>query len=173
MIEHFDRTAQPTAKGHSKPWRKDMQRLVAKLILSTKKSKGEMLSHVKQQLKAAWKGHMTDAEMEKIDEMNSKSLIDCVKSLTLKLLQMLQADPSKAASSCPNIDVSMLYRICRCSDLNFSFAAFCNYLRSKPWLKSMLIPISGIVLVIFVYDMYAEFVRNNKLQNSTFTHQLT
>ena len=162
MIEHFDRTAQPTTRGHSKPWREHMQRLVTQQILSTEKSKGEILFHVKQQLKAAWKGRMTDVEMKEIDKIKAKTLTDCVKSLTRKLLNMHLAELSKATRQYPNIDVTTLYRIIRCKDLNSSFAAFYKHLRSMPQLKSIQIHNPGILFAIFLHDMYVEFAWNNK-----------
>ena len=138
--------------------------MVTELILSTKMNKGEILSYVKEELQAKWKGRTTEIEMEKIKKINLKMLLERVKSLTLKLLSILQANPPTAASWYPDNAVATLYRICRYSDLNSGFPALCNYLRGKTQSKSIPVPNPGIafMLVMCLYGMHVQFARKIK-----------
>lgn len=173
MIEKDIETVQSTGRGHSKPWRKDMQDIITKQILSTKKSKGEILSYVKKQLLAKWKDRTEPDEIKKIQKIAAKNLLDCVKSLTLKVLKILQAKPPKAIWY-PDNAVDTLFRICRYKDLDSGFQALCNYLhRRGSQLKSISIPNPGIMFAIFLYGITARFARKINSYSSTFTRQST
>ena len=152
--------AQCTRRGHSKPWRRDLKFLITQLILSTKMGKGEMLFYVKQKLKTNWTKFADD-----IEKIKSKDLLDSVKSLTLKLLKSLQANPPKATSWYPDKAVAMAYCICRYTDLDSSFTALCKHLnRSRSQMASIPIPHAGIILVFFVfrYCTHVQFARKIK-----------
>ena len=154
MINKVHHNVQSTRRGHSKPWRKDLQVLITQLILSTKMSKGEMLRNVKQQLKTKWTKFADD-----IEKIKARDLLDCVKSLTLNFLKTLRANPPKATSWYPDKAVAMAYCVCRYTDLNSSFKALCNHLnRRRSQLTPIPIPCAGImfVCVIIRYLMYAQ-----------------
>ena len=167
MIEKDIKTVQSTGRGHGKPWRKEMHDIITKLILTTKMSKGKMLMHVKKKLLAKWKDQ---TEVDEIKKIVARNLLDCVKSLTIKLLKILQANPRKATWY-PDNAVATLYRICRYDDLDSGFDALCKHLRRRKAMPKSINP--GIMFVIFFYGITAQLARKINSYSSTFTRQST
>ena len=171
MINEAYRNVQSTRRGHSKLWRSDLKFLVTQLILSTEWSKGRMLRHVKQKLKATWTTFADD-----IEKIKSKDLWDCVKSLIVQFLKMLDSNPPKATSWYPNKALAMAYRICRCSDLDSGFLPLCNQLRSRLQKTSIPIPGAGIIfhvsfsVIVCMSNLHAHKIKPCLF---TFTHHST
>ena len=137
-------------RGPSRPWRKDLRRQIAHLILlQTNMPKADMLVSVKQQLNTKWTSEANRVEIEKITQ---RKLLDCVKSVAYDWLKQLQANPPKDTTWYPDNAVHVAYQIFRFKDLNSRFPTLCKYLNNKSRiseLKSIRIPRSGYYTACF------------------------